>query len=110
MVTKTEKTTEAETKAAPTLTTTPAQATAPAGAPIGDQPVGGLSIGDLRNLATIMDVASTRGAFRANEMATVGLLYNKLNQFLTKVAPQGQTEPSSLASNPTATAQPSKKE
>ena len=109
MVTKTEKTTEAETKAAPALTTAPAQATAPAGAPIGDQPVGGLSIGDLRNLATIMDVASTRGAFRANEMATVGLLYNKLNQFLTKVAPQGQTEPS-LASNPITPAQPSKKE
>jgi|LULL01.1.fsa_nt_gb hypothetical protein len=102
MVTKTEKTTVAETKAAP------AQATAPAGAP-GEQPVGGLSIGDLRNLATIMDVASTRGAFRANEMATVGLLYNKLNQFLIKVAPQQATEPS-LASNPTATAQPSKKE
>ena len=56
-----------------------------------------------------MDVASTRGAFRANEMATVGLLYNKLTQFLVKVAPQGPTEPS-LASNPTATAQPSKKE
>ena len=101
MVTKTEKTTVAETKAAP------AQATAPAGAP-GDN-TGGLSIGDLKNLATIMDVASTRGAFRANEMATVGLLYNKLNQFLIKVAPQQATEPS-LASNPTATAQPSKKE
>ena len=100
MVTKTEKTTEAGTRAAP------AQATAPAP---GEQPVGGLSIGDLRNLATIMAVASTRGAFRANEMATVGLLYNKLNQFLIKVAPQQATEPS-LASNPTATAQPSKKE
>ena len=103
MVTETKKTTGTETRAIP------AQATAPAGAPVVDQPVGGLSIGDLRNLATIMDVASTRGAFRANEMATVGLLYNKLNQFLTKVAPQGQTE-SSLASNPTTTAQPSKKE
>ena len=101
MVTKTEKTTVAETKAAPA-----AQATAPAP---GEQPVGGLSNGDIRNLATIMDVASTRGAFRANEMATVGLLYNKLNQFLIKVAPQQATEPS-LASNPTATAQPSKKE
>ena len=102
MVTKTEKTTVAETKAAP------AQATAPAGAP-GEQPVGGLSIGDLRNLATIMDVASTRGAFRGNEMATVGVLYNKLNQFLIKVAPQQATE-TRLASNPSATAQPSKKE
>ena len=102
MVTKTEKTTVAETKAAP------AQATAPAGAP-GEQPVGGLSIGDLRNLATIMDVASTRGAFRANELATVGLLYNKLNQFLLKVAPVSP-EGQSLASNPTTPAQPGKKE
>ena len=79
MVTKTEKTTVAETKAAP------AQATAPAGAP-GDN-TGGLSIGDLKNLATIMDVASTRGAFRANEMASIGAVYNKLQAFLTKVAP-----------------------
>jgi len=95
MVTKTEKTTVAETKAAP------AQATAPAGAP-GEQPVGGLSIGDLRNLATIMDVASTRGAFRANELATVGLLYNKLNAFLSKVAPDAGKQ--GLASSPTAPA------
>ena len=78
-------------------------------APIPGEPQGGLSIGDLKNLSTVLDVASTRGAFRANEMATVGLLYNKLTQFLVKVAPQGPTEPS-LASNPTATAQPSKKE
>ena len=101
MVTKTEKTTVAETKAAP------AQATAPAGAP-GDN-TGGLSIGDLKNLATIMDVASTRGAFRANELATVGLLYNKLNQFLLKVAPVSP-EGQSLASNPTTPALPGKKE
>ena len=81
MVTETKKTTGTEPKA------TLAQATAPAGAPVGDQQVGGLSIGDLRNLATIMDVASTRGAFRANEMATVGLIYNKLQAFLAKAAP-----------------------
>ena len=81
MVTETKKTTGTEPKA------TLAQATAPAGAPVIDQPAGGLSIGDLRNLATIMDVASTRGAFRANEMATVGLIYNKLQAFLAKVAP-----------------------
>ena len=31
-----------------------------------------LSIGDLKNLSTILDVASTRGAFKANEMAGVG--------------------------------------
>tara|TARA_E500000178_G_scaffold308032_1_gene321397 strand:+ start:1904 stop:2185 length:282 start_codon:yes stop_codon:yes gene_type:complete len=52
------------------------------------QPAGtDLSIADLKNLATIIDVASTRGAFRANEMATVGAMYNKLQAFLVKVAP-----------------------
>ena len=47
-----------------------------------------LSIGDLKNLSTILDVASTRGAFKANEMAGVGFLYNKLQAFLAKVAPE----------------------
>jgi len=51
-----------------------------------------LSIGDLKNLATILDVASTRGAFKANEMAGVGFLYNKLQAFLTKMAPEQKTE------------------
>ncbi len=46
-----------------------------------------LSIGDLKGLSTIIDVASSRGAFRANEMASIGTLYNKLQTFLNKVAP-----------------------
>ena len=46
-----------------------------------------LSIGDLKNLTTIIDVASSRGAFRANEMASIGLIYNKLQAFLNKTAP-----------------------
>ena len=46
-----------------------------------------LSIGDLKNLTQILDVASSRGAFRASEMAGVGLMYNKLQAFLAKVAP-----------------------
>ena len=45
-----------------------------------------LSIGDLRNLSTIMDVASTRGAFRANEMAMVGALYNKLQSLHAEIS------------------------
>jgi len=51
-----------------------------------------LSIGDLKNLSTILDVASTRGAFKANEMAGVGFLYNKLQAFLAKVAPEQKPE------------------
>ena len=51
-----------------------------------------LSIGDLKNLSTILDVASTRGAFKANEMQGVGFLYNKLQAFLAKVAPEQKPE------------------
>ena len=51
-----------------------------------------LSIGDLKNLSTILDVASTRGAFKANEMAGVGFLYNKLQAFLAKVSPEQKPE------------------
>ena len=51
-----------------------------------------LSIGDLKNLSTILDVASTRGAFKAGEMAGVGFLYNKLQAFLAKVAPDQKPE------------------
>ena len=61
---------------------------APAGTQAPQPDPTALSIGDLKNLSTILDVASTRGAFKANEMAGVGFLYNKLQAFLAKVAPQ----------------------
>ena len=63
-----------------------------------------LSIGDLRNLSTILDVASTRGAFKANEMAGVGFLYNKLQAFLAKVAPQ-EAKPEGTKAEAPATAE-----
>ena len=88
MATKTKKLKkEAEPKATaqPTATAQPA-GTAP------QQPSTDLSIADLKNLGTIIDVASTRGAFRANEMATVGAMYNKLQAFLAKVAPEQKPE------------------
>ena len=85
MVTKTKKLKkEVETKAT-------AQATATA-QPAPQQPSTDLSIADLKNLATIIDVASTRGAFRAIEMATVGAMYNKLQAFLARVAPEPKPE------------------
>ena len=73
---------------APTGTATAQPQVAQAQAPKPDPTA--LSIGDLKNLSTILDVASTRGAFKANEMAGVGFLYNKLQAFLAKVAPEGQ--------------------
>jgi hypothetical protein len=73
--------------AAATASTASASTTAPNTAPAAGQPGADLSIADLKNLATIIDVASTRGAFRANEMATVGVMFNKLSAFLARVAP-----------------------
>lgn len=46
-----------------------------------------LTVQDLGNIRAIIDVASQRGAFRAAEMAAVGTVFNKLNDFLNAVAP-----------------------
>lgn len=45
-----------------------------------------LNISDLVALKSIIDVASQRGAFKANELEAVGKTYNKLNTFLESVA------------------------
>lgn len=42
----------------------------------------GLNIVDLQNIAKIIDAAVSRGAFRANEIAQVGNVYDKLESFL----------------------------
>jgi hypothetical protein len=44
-----------------------------------------LNISDLVALRSIVDVASQRGAFKANELEAVGKTYNKLNTFLESV-------------------------
>jgi len=77
----------------------PAQPEQPAA---GTQTATDLNIADLRNIALVIDVASTRGAFRANEMATVGLIYNKLQAFLAKVAPETKLEENKTAEAPAA--------
>lgn len=49
-------------------------------------PAPDLNISDLVALKSIIDVASQRGAFKANELEAVGKTYNKLNTFLESVA------------------------
>jgi len=49
-----------------------------------------LNVQDLNMLRSIIDLASSRGAFKAAEMAAVGAVYNKLNTFLEGVSKQGQ--------------------
>jgi hypothetical protein len=44
-----------------------------------------LNINDLAALRSIIDVASSRGAFKAAELEAVGKIYNKLNTFLESV-------------------------
>ena len=76
---------------------TEAPQTATAGTDAPQQDPTALSIGDLRNLSTILDVASTRGAFKAAELAGVGTLFNKLNTFLVNVEKQPGAQPTAEA-------------
>lgn len=50
------------------------------------EPVGAeLTVNDLNGLREIINVAIQRGAFKPNELVTVGTAYNKLETFLTAV-------------------------
>jgi uncharacterized protein YfkK (UPF0435 family) len=47
-----------------------------------------INLQDLQILKQIIDLCSSRNAFKPNEMAAVGTVYNKLDVFLTAVAEQ----------------------
>lgn len=55
-----------------------------------------LTITDLQNVRAVIDIAATRGAFKAAEMAAVGNVFNKLDTFLNAVVP-AQTAPAETA-------------
>jgi hypothetical protein len=54
-----------------------------------------LSINDLNAMKVIIDIASSRGAFKPNEMAVVGTTYNKLTAFLDNVTKQAEASKAS---------------
>lgn len=54
-----------------------------------------ITIADLDMIKNIIDLASTRGAFRAGEMKQVGEVYDKLTAFLSAVVAQAQAQESS---------------
>lgn len=55
--------------------------------PAAQQPQGpDLNLSDLAALRSIVEVASSRGAFKAAELESVGKVFNKLNSFLESVA------------------------
>lgn len=70
--------------AAPEVASTAAQTPAPETAD------NDLNINDLNAMKQIIDLASSRGAFKAAEMEAVGKVYNKLSNFLAQVAAKGQ--------------------
>jgi hypothetical protein len=51
-----------------------------------------LTINDLTAIKQIIDVASSRGSFRPNEMTVIGSVYTKLEAFLNAVAQQQKGE------------------
>ena len=58
-----------------------------------------ITIADLGLLKNIIDLASTRGAFRAAEMKEVGEVYDKLTAFLETVVAQAKAQEETAASN-----------
>jgi len=84
-----------ETKQPEEGTVTTPQAEAPA-----------LTVADLRNIRTIIDISSQRGAFRGAELKTVGEVFEKLDTFLkaidAKAEEQKKTEGDAPAEEPKA--------
>ena len=82
-----------DTKAKTVQSPLPAQATGQAPADAKPQVGAGaeLTVQDLTVLRTIIDVASQRGAFKANEIAMVVATFNKLDGFL-KIVEKSQKD------------------
>ena len=57
----------------------------------GDQPLI-ITLADLDLLRQIIDLASSRGAFKGPELNDVGRIYNKLSAFINLAAAQSQVE------------------
>jgi hypothetical protein len=51
-----------------------------------------ITITDLAQIKTIIEVTSSRGAFQASEMRTVGELYDRLSAFLDSVVSTAKAE------------------
>jgi len=51
-----------------------------------------LTISDLQNLRALIEATVRRGAFQAQELSSVGLVYDKLNNFLNAVSTPAQPE------------------
>lgn len=60
-------------------------------------PAANLSVQDLQNLLIVVELASQRGAFRAQELSSVGTLYDRVSSFLAGIAPPPADQPDTQA-------------
>jgi len=74
--------------------------------PGAEAPSTDLTINDLNAMKVIIDIASSRGAFKPNEMVAVGQTYTKLTTFLETVAAQQSAQAPTAPAQPTAPAAP----
>ena len=52
-----------------------------------------LNLNDLKSMISLIDVCTSRGAFKAQELESIGKLYNKLNTFTTEMIQINTKEP-----------------
>ncbi len=43
-----------------------------------------ITLNDFKTMCGVIDVASTRGAFRGGELANIGILHNRLIQYIAQ--------------------------
>lgn len=51
-----------------------------------------INLSDLQSLLNVIDLATSRGAFRGNELTQVGAIFDKLDNFLKFVAAQQEAQ------------------
>ena len=51
-----------------------------------------INLADLQNILVVLDLASSRGAFRGAELEPVGQLYNKFKKFVDAAAAQQSSD------------------
>jgi hypothetical protein len=77
--------------------TTQAQAQETIAQPEPAQETNDITINDLNSLKVIIDIASSRGAFKPTEMVAVGQTYTKLSAFLETVTKQAEAAAAAAA-------------
>lgn len=58
-----------------------------------------ITVADLDLIKNIIDLASSRGAFRGNELSQVGEVFDKLSVFLDAVVAQAKAQEEATAGN-----------